>query len=540
MGEEEVVFVRRASGLVRELAWYDIALWVLAGPAAGGMTYYLVKLLGGSPGGDLGLAFLIGGLLYIPLALLMAVISGSFPRASSLYVIVSRIVHPAIGYLSFWQWIVGGGAAMAAGLVAFLGIKAFAGAATAAGCIARDPTLIAIGGALTDPMNQLIAAIIIIALVWIFNVAGMKLVKWAMRIFTAIPLAITIGALIGLMTLGASGALARWDAVYGAGNAANIISLATTGSAAGISIDTPIKPGDYWSSTYDMLTWTIWAYTGLESVSFVGSEVKTPKKSYFRGYIIGLSAVIALYLFNAYVITWAFPYKFLESYSYLQMNYRSQLEQLMGAPAPDPSVPFITSIAFLNVPLSILIGVGYFLWYLTTIIVIWVGAIRGFFAMAFDRALPEAMANVTAGGTPTWANHVTALIALLGAFITLGDTMGFSLATSILSYMDFSCLYFVWTIGLAAMILPYFRRDLFDKCVVQSKIGGIPVVSLLGAIVFAIGWFFIILTSYTDLLIVLVNIAVCLAGLLIFIYMQSRNTARGIDVRRIYTEIPPE
>jgi len=38
MGEEEV-FVRRASGLVRELEWYDVMIWAIACPAAAGMTY---------------------------------------------------------------------------------------------------------------------------------------------------------------------------------------------------------------------------------------------------------------------------------------------------------------------------------------------------------------------------------------------------------------------------------------------------------------------------------------------------------------------
>jgi hypothetical protein len=41
MGEE--VFVRRASGLVRELSWFDVTIWAIACPAASGMTYYAVR-----------------------------------------------------------------------------------------------------------------------------------------------------------------------------------------------------------------------------------------------------------------------------------------------------------------------------------------------------------------------------------------------------------------------------------------------------------------------------------------------------------------
>ncbi|MEM3988438.1 MAG: hypothetical protein QXZ22_07585 [Sulfolobales archaeon] len=56
---EEIVFVRRASGLVRELSWYDVTIWALATPAASGMTYYAVKILGNPSayGGNIALSF---------------------------------------------------------------------------------------------------------------------------------------------------------------------------------------------------------------------------------------------------------------------------------------------------------------------------------------------------------------------------------------------------------------------------------------------------------------------------------------------------
>ena len=78
MGEE--LFVRRASGLVRELEWYDIMLWALATPATSGMTYYATKMLGDPTayGGDPVMAFLIAGLLFLPPMLAFMVITTSF------------------------------------------------------------------------------------------------------------------------------------------------------------------------------------------------------------------------------------------------------------------------------------------------------------------------------------------------------------------------------------------------------------------------------------------------------------------------------
>lgn len=65
------------------------------------------------------------------------IIASSFPRTGSLYVLVSRTVHPILGYLPFWYFIIGGGAATVSGFILFIGIKAMAGALTVAGFLVR-------------------------------------------------------------------------------------------------------------------------------------------------------------------------------------------------------------------------------------------------------------------------------------------------------------------------------------------------------------------------------------------------------------------
>jgi hypothetical protein len=42
MEQNGVVFTRRASGLVRELSWVDVFIFVIAGPAASEVTYFSV------------------------------------------------------------------------------------------------------------------------------------------------------------------------------------------------------------------------------------------------------------------------------------------------------------------------------------------------------------------------------------------------------------------------------------------------------------------------------------------------------------------
>jgi amino acid transporter len=537
--EEEVVFVRRASGLVRELEWYDVAIWALSAACGSGVTYYAVKMLGSAPGGNTILAFILAALMYIPLIMAIAVIGASFPRAGSLYVLISRVVHPVLGFLSNWMWVMIGGGLAICGLMSFLGVKTLAGPLVAAGVIAKSPELISIAESLASLENQVIVAIVIVIVMWLLNIFGIRVLKWLQRIITVTPFVLSIVLLLWLIPYGMGGSVNNWDSFYGAGSAQKIVTLATTGSVDGISIDTPMTVGEFWGSTYSMLLWTIWAFTAIETSTYVGSEVKNPKKSFLKGYLVGFLAVVVLYILISSLISWSYPVTFLESYSYLQMNYRGQLEQLIGGVAPDPSVPFFTAISIGNFYIAILIGIVFFLWYLNSIVAVWLASVRGIFAMAFDRSLPESLANVSSSGAPTWANHIGLVVGILGVLFATGDSMGFSWASSVIAYADFSCIWWIWLVGLSLMLMPFFRRDLYERCVWQIEIRGIPAMSIIGALVFAVGWFFVILTSYTEPLIVLMNILVSLIGLLIFTYQQYRNVKRGIDVRKIYTEIPP-
>ncbi|MGC8975587.1 MAG: APC family permease [Thermoprotei archaeon] len=537
MGEE--VFVRRASGLVRELEWYDVMIWAIACPAASGMTYYAVKMLGDSSayGGNEVLAFFLAGLMWLPLIVSFAIISSSFPRSSSLYVFVSRVIHPIIGYLPFWYWIVGGGAAMVSGFILFIGIKALGGAWAVAGLLSGNSFLISSAYAVTDPMTQFIIALILVVLLWALNFFGTRAIKWTLRIVTIIPLTITVGVLVGLALAGPNTGFSNWDKVFGAGTSSAIMKAAFEGGKYGDIQVEPLSAVPLWDGTYSMLLWTLWAWTGFEAVTFVGSEVKNPTKSYLKGYVGAFIAIMLLYTANAFLLPLACNYDFMAAYAYLQMNYPDVLSQILkGLPTPDPSVPLMASVTFLNAWLAILIGIAYFLWYLNTAMVCWVGGVRGFFSLAFDRSMPEKLTEVSPRwASPTWANHLTALIAFLGVIFTLLDSMGSSLAAGVVAFMDFSCLFFVWPVGLALMLIPWWRPELFKRMTYQMK----SVLFVVGALTFGIGWYFMIFTAYTDIPVLMTNILVGLIGVIVFVVMAARNRSRGIEIEKVYSEIPP-
>ena len=541
MPEKEEIFVRRASGLVRELSWFDVLIWSMAGPAASGMTYYAVKMLGDPTayGGNEVLAFLIAGIMFLPIVIAAMTIASSFPRSSSMYVFVSRVVHPIVGYIPFWYYIAMS-LTFSAGFLMVLGIKAMAGAWAIAAIGSHSAAQLSIAKTLTHPITGFYISVIMIFILWIFNYFGVKTVKWSMRIITIIPLSITVFVLGGMLVEGPNAAMHGFDTIFGTGAAQQVMNAAFKGGTYfGTSIDPLVSVG-LGLGTYGMLLWTLWAWSAVEGVTFVGSEVKNPGKSYIKGYIAGWIAVMILYVANAAIIPWSGNYNFLAAYSYMAGNYPDVLTKMFpafqGMYPPAGSVPLVAALIWPAPAIAITIGIGYFLWYFNTSAVLWVGAVRGFFSMAFDRLLPEKLTNVSARwAAPTWANHLTAFMAFLGALLGLLDSMGSNLATGALSVLDFGSLIFIWPVGLGMLMVPWWKPELYKRMTVQSK----AVLATVGVIMFGLGWWMMLLTAYYDITIQILNAVIGTVGILVFVLMVAHDKKMGIPVDKVFSEIPP-
>jgi glycopeptide antibiotics resistance protein len=85
------------------------------------------------------------------------------------------------------------------------------------------------------------------------------------------------------------------------------------------------------------------------------------------------------------------------------------------------------------------------------------------------------------------------------------------------------------------MLVPWWKPDLFKQMTYQSKV----LLAVIGGLTFAIGWYFMIFTAYTDIPVLMTNILVGLVGIIVFTIMVARNRKRGIEVEKIYYEIPP-
>lgn len=523
---EGVVFTRRASGLVRELTWLDIFIFAIAAPAASGINFFSVSTAGDTPGGSIGVAFIIGAIMFIPIMICLAVTTSAMPRSGSVYITVSRVLDPAVGYFGGWMFFFGYGIVI--GVLGSIVTGIIGGGFTLAAVAGNMSGLAGIGDFLSGSTGKAIGGIVWTILFWFLTYQGVRSVKWTMRIFFLIPFIATGLAVLFFVTTSPSAAQAAFNSTWGADSFQGIIDAAKDAgwASAGFSLD----------HTIDLLLVVVWAYVAIEAIAYAGGEIKSPKTSLLRGMFWGAVAVGLFYIIVAFTVFMPFG-DFIPAYDYLNDNNPDQLASIMGLETPiSPSVPFYASI-LMGPGLGLLVTIGIALWFANSMIPVFLANSRLAFSLAMDRAFPESLAAVdTERGTPTWATHLTGLFGLLG--VAIFTIPGWA---TILGILNITTLFIFWAYGLAAMLLPYRKPEIYELSAVRFEVAGIPLVTILGFITFVEGMFFVIQSIMPfDNVVMGWMLLVIAIGFLIYLYQVIKTHRAGIDTTQIYSVLPPE
>jgi hydrogenase-4 membrane subunit HyfE len=100
-------------------------------------------------------------------------------------------------------------------------------------------------------------------------------------------------------------------------------------------------------------------------------------------------------------------------------------------------------------------------------------------------------------------------------------------------------------VSISAILLPYRLPDVFETSAVNQRVGGIPVISIIGTLslisCIIMAWAFISdpLAGLTPSMI-LFNIGVFLSGLVVYYVAKWVRSRRGVDVSLSYKELPSE
>ncbi|MGH8245522.1 MAG: APC family permease, partial [Gammaproteobacteria bacterium] len=204
-----------------------------------------------------------------------------------------------------------------------------------------------------------------------------------------------------------------------------------------------------------------------------------------------------------------------------------------------------------SLPIAFLMMFGFLFWSYAWLPGQILNGSRNLVAYALDGLLPKRFADVH----PTLHTPVFSLTVMCGAsivslaiyvftpyFATLVGIFGFILTFGVTS--------------VAAMLLPYRAPAIFGSSPVRWRVGGLPVITLVGALSLAaclfMEWVFLkdpyagLQTTTTPFLnkipyaMAWFNVAVFLSGLLLYYIARGMQSRRGVNVDLIYKEIPAE
>ncbi|TFG64822.1 MAG: APC family permease, partial [Spirochaetales bacterium] len=281
------VFARKASGLTREAGLLDTTYFGIMNNAVPVSIWLTMAGFAWLPGANLTIASVLTLVLAVcGFALVWGILGGSMPRSGGSYVYNSRIIHPVIGLgVSFtnagfvmlaWIWVL-------APWVGEVGLPIMAG------CLGIDPARVewfTSGWGL-----YLVSSIVNIAAFFVV-LSGMKTYFKIQKVFVTWSL---VGAVIAGIILTATTHdkfVAIWDKYalqFGS------LDFNATVAAAGEAMGGIPKTWN-WRSTLGLMLPISWIAVYGYIITFIGGEVKSPRKNIFIAQVLNAVVSIAFLL----------------------------------------------------------------------------------------------------------------------------------------------------------------------------------------------------------------------------------------------------
>jgi amino acid transporter len=534
------VFVREATGLVREAGAYDVFAfnglsvtgpqmvppWLLTVPIIA--SYALL--------GPTLLVSAIGGIL---IALLYYVLSVSMPRSGGDYVYGSRLLHPIAGIFAGTMTGVFAGVVLASwgatawvptGLVPLLAYF---------GSTMNNPGLMNMAAAATQPVYLgALAVVSVLGFTALLGLGGTK------RYYIVQNVLVTLG-IIGMVTLLGVLLMTDHNTFVTSLNEflqpynMNYNSLLSTAQTNNFVVPTSLSLLLILPAMVNIYGSTFW----VQASGYLGGEIRHVKRSQLIG-IIGSIVFWIIVCGSIFMLMINMAgYEFVSAHSYLLLNKPSAL----GTLPPVPQFLIYGLVAARNPFLAALIGIGIIAG--TVPVVGWSLLIfsRSVFAMSFDRVLPSFFSEVNEKfHSPLKALVTCGLIALAfavmnflpqsAAFVTyFGAAQGF---LYIITFI---------VIGFGAMLYPYLKKALYnDTCQFKKNIAGIPLISIIAAavIIFNVidGYYLMSLPQYYGVTPQFLGTLVIAIVFSIVLYPAAKayRMRKGIDLSLAFKTLPPE
>lgn len=533
------IFTRKASGLVRVMSPFSAFVYnILTMGLIFPWTYLWAP--GALPGGKLVWGILLAMVIEIPIALVYVWLSTALPRSGGDYVFQSRVFGGGVaftvvmsGYV-IWilQWV-----ALSGWLLSylgfaplFLGLGATTGSATMSGLGIWFTT--STGIIITSILNAFVAALIL--------VSGFKNYVRFQTVMIIGTILAFLTMLVVLFTANPATSMARIDSfALAISGVKDFVQTAIDASvAAGIDLNPPF------SMMATLLVAPI-AWTSLQWATYSAQqngEIKNARSFQSQMFIIVGSLIVTGLLLAA--LAWA-----LEKAVGTQFLYVAGAGYWSGVGESTIAGfwlwPNIIAVALTASPLVVvIIGLGYILNSHQIVHNCYIGMTRVMVAMSLDRLLPEWVSKVDEKRhTPAnahWAYFI-ASIPVIFLYNLHPGWVGLTLGVT------FACGYVFVITCLAGALLPYRAKDVYEASPgAKYKLGGIPLVTVLGGLGFIFGAVMLIMFMFdarlglTSPLAYGIVFGVLAVSAVWYFIAKNMQKSKGINVDYAFKEIPPE
>ena len=530
------LYLRRSSGLVREFGGTDVFVFNTIGYALG-LVLALIPLLmaGAVPEANVLLVVALGTVLTVANALTYGYLAAAMPRSGGEYVYLGRVVHPGVGFTANWgfTWSQLLGLALYASFTVNFGISV---AFLTLGNVLEASGLVTAGEDVAEQWPTFLLGTLMIVAVLGVLCAGPRVVRRVLNILFIPALLGSFVTLLVLLTTSHDEFVANfntfmatqadgqtYDSILAGATDAGYVAEASTIGAILLAI-----PIGYY------------IYIGFTYSSYIGGEVKEPAKTQPKVIALTLAFAAAMYL----ICLWRFydivDKDFINSVVYLDNN----TDDGSGLPV-SPVLNLFTGIMTGSTILNVLMALSFFLWHFLLLFVIAMICTRNLFAWSVDRVAPDALTKVDRRFHSPW---VATLVIIACAEVLLALYVFTTIFQDVSNYIVLFSVAF-WIASFAAILLPYRRPEIFASApdYVQRRIGGIPVITLLGVgnlILFSMVLYSAFklpaFSGPTGSDAVIFVVGVYAAGVIWYLVARALNKRRGVDLDLLYREIPPE
>jgi APA family basic amino acid/polyamine antiporter len=524
-GGSRNLFVRNATGLVRELSAFDAFNLVFSAVLIPvGITEVMAFTPTFWPHANMLVSFLLATPLVATCGLVYLYYTVIMPRSGGDYVWVSRALSPFFGFFAnfsltfvFLTWI-------AFNFTYMLSVMGPA-AAYVGGWHA---------GWLTAPSNgeMMVIATVLTVLFTILMIFGVRAVARYMLVTFVI---VWVGMIAWLLAM-AIGSHARFVADWNAHSGTSYGAVLASAHHLGFSAAGAIAIG----ATLFGMIYSFQVYTGFQWTGYFAGEIRNVRRTATTS-ILGALLISAI----GYVLGVALIYKY-----YGFEFFGSAVFMGLGGGAAHwhlPFLPYLPSLAnFLPGPQWMLVFVALafvlaILWWTPTGFML---GTRNMFAWSFDRLAPEKLTTVSDRfHTPVIATITVGCVVELLNYLNIYQGLG----AYLLNVIAVMALAFI-IVSISAMITPWRRPQLHAQGPgwARARFIGLPVITWVAAIS-AISWGFVIYVAFhtgfggTFGVKPMVEAFTAPAiGVLYYIGVRLYRRSQGMQLTQTFAEIPPE